>query len=121
MPEQLDIHLPFLNATERAEIFGSITIAAEQPLDSPIRQGVIAGTSPLPHPRPILSSNDTPAYSETMKVMLIAATVLSVIPPLAAFLMPDYYLGDQQNAVDQAGLTGERVIEGEAERDEQRR
>jgi len=95
MPHQLDIHLPFLNATERAEIYGSIITAAEQPLSSPTRQGVIA------------------AYSETMKVMLIAATVLSIIPPLMATLMPNYFLGDQQNAVDQADLTGERHAEVE--------
>lgn len=57
------------------------------------------------------------AYSETMKVMLIVATALSIIPPLAAWIMPNCYLGDQQNAVDQAGLTGERVIEGEVERE----
>lgn len=90
MPHQLDIHLPFLNATERAEIYGSIVTAAQQPLDSPTRQGVIA------------------AYSETMKVMLITAAALSIMPPLVANLMPNYYLGDQQNAVDQADLTGER-------------
>jgi hypothetical protein len=55
-----------------------------------------------------------------MKVMLIVATALSVVPPLAAWLMPNFYLGDQQNAVDQAGLTGERVIEGEIEREDRR-
>jgi hypothetical protein len=43
MPHQLDLHLPFLNATERAQIYGSITIAARESLDSPIRQGVITG------------------------------------------------------------------------------
>jgi hypothetical protein len=43
-----------------------------------------------------------------MKVMLIVATALSIVPPLVANLMPNYYLGDQQNAVDQADLTGER-------------
>lgn len=44
MPRQLNIHLPFLNDTECSEIYGSITIAAQETLDSPTRQGVIAGT-----------------------------------------------------------------------------
>jgi len=100
MPGQLEIHLPFLNATEREEIYGSIITAAQQPLSSPTRQGVIA------------------AYSETMKIMLIAATVLSIVPPLAAIFMPNYFLGDQQNAVDQADLTGERPVGGTVEHDE---
>ncbi len=34
-----------------------------------------------------------------MKTMLIVATVLSVVPVGLALLMPDWYLGDQQNAV----------------------
>jgi hypothetical protein len=55
------------------------------------------------------------AYSEVMKLMLITATCLSIITPLAALMMPNYYLGDQQNAVDQAGLTGERMIDREIE------
>jgi hypothetical protein len=50
-----------------------------------------------------------------MKLMLITATFLSIITPLAALMMPNYYLGDQQNAVDQVGLTGERMINGEVE------
>lgn len=55
-----------------------------------------------------------------MKLMLITATALSIVPPLAATFMPDYFLGDSQNAVDQAGLAGERVIEGELEHERER-
>ena len=57
-------------------------------------------------------------YSETMEVMLVLVTLLSIPPLIAATLMLNYYLNVQQNAVDQAGLTGERVIEGELERKE---
>lgn len=45
MPKQLEKHLPALNATERADLFGSITTVTALPFDDPTRQGVIAGTS----------------------------------------------------------------------------
>ena len=44
-----------------------------------------------------------------MKVMVIAATVLSVFPIICALFMPDYFLGDTQNAVEDVDLTGEHV------------
>ena len=40
------------------------------------------------------------AYDDTMKIMVIAATLLSVPPVLFSLLMPNWYLVDQQNAVD---------------------
>lgn len=42
-----------------------------------------------------------------MKIMIIVATVFSVPPIIFAFFMPDLYLGDTQNAVDAADLSGE--------------
>ena len=45
-----------------------------------------------------------------MKLMLIAATVLSVAPLVLSFFMPNWYLGDKQNAVDAADLKGERAF-----------
>ncbi|GAB1522851.1 hypothetical protein RhiTH_005976 [Rhizoctonia solani] len=42
-----------------------------------------------------------------MKVLLIAATAIAIIPPALALLMPDYFLGDTQNAVEGTTLTGE--------------
>ncbi len=45
-----------------------------------------------------------------MKLLLIGATVLSVIPLALALFMPDWYLGDTQNAVDAVDLRGERVL-----------
>ena len=43
-----------------------------------------------------------------MKVMLILATALSVIPLVLSVFMPNWYLGDQQNAVEEADLLGRR-------------
>ena len=48
-----------------------------------------------------------------MKVMLVLATVLSVIPLVLSVFMPNWYLGDKQNAVDAADLTGEVGAAGE--------
>ncbi|KDN44660.1 hypothetical protein RSAG8_05425, partial [Rhizoctonia solani AG-8 WAC10335] len=91
MPRQLEIHLPGVNATTRAELLGSITTITTYPPrpGDPIREGVIQ------------------AYDATMKVMLIAATIIAIIPPTLALLMPDYFLGDTQNAVEGTTLTGE--------------
>jgi hypothetical protein len=47
-----------------------------------------------------------------MKVMILCAIGLSVIPVLCGFGMPDWHLGDKQNAVDSMDLTG-RVSTGE--------
>jgi hypothetical protein len=47
------------------------------------------------------------AYSDTMHTMVITATVLAVFPVIISLLMPDWYLGDKQNAVDDANLAGE--------------
>ncbi|KAI0329355.1 drug:h+ antiporter [Cubamyces sp. BRFM 1775] len=93
MPGKLAEHLPALNQTERDTLFGSITSVMVLPFDDPTRQGVIA------------------AYGDTMRVMLIAATVLAVVPMLLSLGMPDWYLGDRQNAVDGVDLKGEKVVE----------
>ncbi|KAI9060414.1 drug:h+ antiporter [Trametes sanguinea] len=89
MPGKLAEHLPALNQTERDTLFGSITSVMVLPFDDPTRQGVIA------------------AYGDTMRDMLIAATVLAVVPMLLSIAMPDWYLGDKQNAVDGVDLRGE--------------
>ena len=50
------------------------------------------------------------AYSDVMRIMLIVATVMSVFPIILALFMPNFYLGDKQNAVvaeDLAGQIGE--------------
>ncbi|KAI0643963.1 drug:h+ antiporter [Trametes meyenii] len=87
MPDKLAQHLPALNQTTRDTLFGSITSVMVLPFDDPTRQGVIA------------------AYSDTMHIMVIAATVLAVVPMLLSLAMPDWYLGDAQNAVEGAQET----------------
>ncbi|KAI0828474.1 drug:h+ antiporter [Trametes gibbosa] len=88
MPDKLAEHLPMLNQTTRDTLFGSITNVMALPFDDPVRVGVIN------------------AYGDTMRVMLIAATVLAIVPMLSSLGMPNWYLGDQQNAVE-GGATGE--------------
>ena len=51
------------------------------------------------------------AYSDVMKVMIIVATVIAVVPFALSFFMPNWYLGDKQNAVEDVGLAGERVVD----------
>ncbi|KAK0471517.1 drug:h+ antiporter [Armillaria novae-zelandiae] len=93
MPDKLAKYLPSVSAEERAALYSSITTVITYPRGDPIREGVIS------------------AYSDVMKVMLIIAVVMSVVPLIVAFFMPDWYLGDTQNAVDKENLTGEKVAE----------
>ncbi|THH07782.1 hypothetical protein EW145_g3143 [Phellinidium pouzarii] len=94
MPGNLERNLPQLTAEQRATLFGSITDVLKYPRGDAIREGVIA------------------AYDSTMKTMVIAATALSVVPIILALGMPNWYLGDTQNAVDDAALDGEVRYEG---------
>lgn len=90
MPEKLHEYLPGLSQEDRDVLFGDITAVRARPMDDPVRVGVIG------------------AYSDTMKVMLVLATVLSVIPLVLSIFMPNWYLGDQQNAVEEGHLIGRR-------------
>ncbi|KAF9234946.1 major facilitator superfamily domain-containing protein [Melanogaster broomeanus] len=98
MPDNLAKYLPWLTDEQRAELYGSITSVTSSPRGDPVREGVIQ------------------AYDDTMKLMIICATALSVVPVLLALGMPNWYLGDKQNAVDAADLTGRGPIDGEAGR-----
>lgn len=95
MPVNLAKYLPWLTDEQRAELYGSITLAASYPRGDPVREGVIN------------------AYDDTMKIMVTAATILSVIPVLLALAMPNWYLGDKQNAIDAADLTGRSVLDAD--------
>ncbi|KAI0759138.1 drug:h+ antiporter [Trametes elegans] len=92
MPNKLAAHLPALNQTERDTLFGSITSVMTLPFEDATRQGVIA------------------AYGDTMHVMIIAATVLAVVPLCLALAMPNWYLGDAQNAVEGIDTKGEKIV-----------
>jgi len=111
MPGNLARFLPFLDEATRAELFGSILLAVKYPLGDPIRTGVIQGGQASHvfcrffH----LSRSAPAAYGETMKIMTIVATVVAIFPPIFALLLPDLYLGDGQNAVDETDLGGEKA------------
>lgn len=118
MPGKISQYLPFLPEADRQQLFGSIVYAASFPRGHPVREGVIAGMSSVnpPAPRPtnvyvILES----AYSDVMETMLIVATVLSVFPIFIALAMPNWHLGDKQNAVDDKNLAGEPTLAGQQE------
>lgn len=44
-----------------------------------------------------------------MKTMAIVGTAIGAVPVLLALFLPDWYLGDTQNAVDKVNLEGEVV------------
>lgn len=90
MPGQLRKHLPGLSDEEVTTLFGSIIAVGTYPEGSPERNGAIA------------------AYDEVMKRMLIAAVVIAVIPLILSFFMPNWYLGDTQNAVTEKNIAGEK-------------
>lgn len=94
MPNQLATQLAGIaNQTVIDEIFGSITVAASYDKDSAIYQGVVT------------------AYGNTMRTLLIAATVIAVIPPCLALLMEDIHFTDAHNAVEKEDVGGERMDE----------
>ncbi|KAH7915641.1 hypothetical protein BJ138DRAFT_1132530 [Hygrophoropsis aurantiaca] len=88
MPRNLEKYLPGLTSEQRAAIYSSVTTAASGPRGDPVKEGVIQ------------------AYGDTMNSMVIAALVMSTIPIVLAFAMPNYALGDHQNAVDHTNLNG---------------
>ena len=45
MPRKLAEYLPFVDEATRAELFGSLYVVGAQPRGTPIREGVILGTS----------------------------------------------------------------------------
>lgn len=92
MPGQLQEALEGLaNQTVIDSIYGSTTIAATYPAGSPIREGTIH------------------AYTYTMKIILIVATIFAVIPPCLVFMMKDIRFGDQHNDVEGRAPGGESV------------
>ena len=50
--------------------------------------------------------------------MCVAATCVAIIPVAISLLLPNYYLGDTQNALDPTGLAGETASSAGSERSE---
>ncbi|KAK7020478.1 major facilitator superfamily domain-containing protein [Favolaschia claudopus] len=80
MPSKLAEYLPFLSPSERDKLYGSLNEAASKPRGDPVREGVIS------------------AYEDVMKIMVFAGIAVSILPILIALSMPNWYLGDEQNA-----------------------
>jgi hypothetical protein len=91
MPDNIALYLPDVSPQIRAKLYGSITAITAYDFDDPIRQGIIK------------------AYAKTSGPIAICALCLAAVPLLATFFMPDFYLGEQQNAVTGTGLDGQRV------------
>ncbi|TFK33911.1 drug:h+ antiporter [Crucibulum laeve] len=91
MPGRIAHHLPFLTADLQTQLYGSIVSVYSYPRGTPIREGAIM------------------AYDDVMKIMTIVGTVFAVFPLLLSLIMPNWYLGDQQNAVEQVDLAGGKV------------
>ncbi|KAK0206671.1 drug:h+ antiporter [Desarmillaria ectypa] len=89
MPGKLLKYLPNVSQDERDALYASITTVASYARGTEIREGAIS------------------AYGDVMKIMLIVATVMSVIPLVISLFMPDWHLGEKQNAVDEEDLAGE--------------
>ncbi|GAA6017459.1 hypothetical protein JCM10207_008233 [Rhodosporidiobolus poonsookiae] len=91
MPTELANNLSgILNETEISAVFGSITTAAAyRGVNDAAYEGIIQ------------------AYSEVMKTLLIAATVISVVPIGLAIGMKNVKLGRTQNAVENEQLDGQ--------------
>lgn len=92
MPNNLAIYLPDVSPEFRAKYYGSITVITKLDFSDPVRQGIIK------------------AYAKTSGPIAICALCLATVPLLATFWMPDYYLGEQQNAVTGRGLDGSEVV-----------
>lgn len=45
-----------------------------------------------------------------VKTLTITATVIAVIPLIFACLMPNWYLGDSQNAIEEVDLDGCKTV-----------
>ncbi|KAF7557405.1 hypothetical protein G7Z17_g664 [Cylindrodendrum hubeiense] len=92
MLDRMRKEMPGVDEATMSELYGSIrTLRTAYDFDSPIRQGAIR------------------AYSHVNGHIATTALLLAVVPLFATFLMPNYYLGKQQNAVTNTGLDGEQV------------
>ncbi|KAK0501456.1 MFS general substrate transporter [Armillaria luteobubalina] len=97
MPFYLQKHLPYKTQAEIKKIFGSIKTA--RTLGDTDRTNVIY------------------AYNDTVYLLYLPALVLSFLPLIVLLFMRNFYLGDQQNAVQNVGIDG-RAIDSEEDPNE---
>lgn len=92
MLQRMQKELPDVNQKTLSKIYSSIKkLRTDYAFDDPIRQGSIR------------------AYAYVNGHIALTALILAVLPFFASFVMPNFYLGKQQNAVTNTGLDGERV------------
>lgn len=112
MPGKLAHYLPDVAQADRDALYASITSVVAYPRGDPIREGVISGMKFSVQVKPGLI--DSAAYSDVMHTMLIVATVIAIIPIFLSLGMPNWFLGDTQNAVVTVNLAGEPADEDNA-------
>ncbi|KAE9398857.1 drug:h+ antiporter [Gymnopus androsaceus JB14] len=89
MPKQLTQNLNGLvNSTEINDIYSSITTAITYRDETAIYDGIIT------------------SYDYTMKILLIVATVIAVIPVILSLFVKDMYLSDKHNDVEDVDNSG---------------
>ncbi|GAA5982518.1 hypothetical protein JCM10908_006680 [Rhodotorula pacifica] len=101
MPKELAKNLSgILSTTEIDAVYGAITTAASYRSTNPAAyEGIVD------------------AYTTTMKILLIAATAVAVVPPVLALFVQNLYLSDSQNATEDEDPAGRpahpRVVDAE--------
>ncbi|KAF7289055.1 MFS domain-containing protein [Mycena chlorophos] len=89
LPVEIAKHAPSLNSTEIASYVGSPTLVRE--LTGETYDAVVS------------------AYGDTMRLLLIPAVVIALIPLASAFFVKDFHLLEIQNAVEVKKLDGTRA------------
>ncbi|KAF5383397.1 hypothetical protein D9757_006152 [Collybiopsis confluens] len=89
MPKQLAMNLGgLLNSTEIDSIYASITTAVTYRSNTDVYNGIII------------------SYDYTMKILLIVATAIAVIPVSLSLFVKDMYLSDKHNDVEDVDKSG---------------
>ncbi|KAK0716055.1 hypothetical protein B0H67DRAFT_490466 [Lasiosphaeris hirsuta] len=92
MLNRMHEEMPGVSEATVLKLYGNIrTLRTTYDFGNPVRQGAIR------------------AYAHVNGHIAIAALIMAAVPLVATFFMPDFYLGEQQNAVTNLGLDGERV------------
>ncbi|SPO07364.1 related to major facilitator MirA [Cephalotrichum gorgonifer] len=92
MLDRMRAEIPGVDEATILKLYGNIkTLRTSYDFESPVRQGAIR------------------AYAYVNGHIATTSLVLAAVPLVATFFMPDFYLGEQQNAVTNTGLDGEAV------------